>query len=294
LKAALFIMAELEDIQAARTGLVLFLTLHALSCHVGIPFILGPIFFSAKVARHPVFINWCFTLELLPVAYILLLYFGEIENPVPAFNLCLIQASMIYASGAMIGTSTLIFSFHIYRVVRRAVHPRPLRWHAWHTTLLVIKLSVPYAVYLVVFMVEMTFGISHKQLVHRSTFYCTIGAFVAHLGLGIASVTLMGAVLTQVLTLIKVYRYWKVLRNIKGPYECGVTLSLIIRTLILTALALVTIIICLAFMTHFTTGQGRDLAMASVILLGALTFGTQEDTLGVYRLSKVDDGDRDE
>jgi hypothetical protein len=41
------------DIPADKTSLVVFLTPLVLSCHVAIPLLLGSIFFSSKVVRHP-------------------------------------------------------------------------------------------------------------------------------------------------------------------------------------------------------------------------------------------------
>ena len=41
------------------------------------------------------------------------LYTGQIHNMTPPSWLCIIQSSMIYASGAMVGASTLIFMLHV-------------------------------------------------------------------------------------------------------------------------------------------------------------------------------------
>ena len=41
------------------------------------------------------------------------LYTGQINNMTPPPWICITQASMIYASGAMVGVSTLIFMLHV-------------------------------------------------------------------------------------------------------------------------------------------------------------------------------------
>jgi hypothetical protein len=126
------------NLETEQGRLVLFLILHILGGHVGIPLILLTIFASRQLMRHPVFINFCVTWMCFSSSYLLLsvipmfcpglttacmsnlifdyrFYAGQIENLYPTFGLCVIQAAMIYASVAMVGISSLVFGLHVSR-----------------------------------------------------------------------------------------------------------------------------------------------------------------------------------
>ena len=106
-----------------------FMTLQIVGGHIGMGIILCTIFFSSRVVRHPIFVNFCVTWILYALSYTFLwvpsslkslihlivisLYTGQIANPTPNFSLCLTQSAMIYAAPVMGGMSVFIFTLHV-------------------------------------------------------------------------------------------------------------------------------------------------------------------------------------
>jgi len=87
-------------------------------------------------------------------------------------------------------------------------------------------LGVPYLAYLVIFTAAVVSGYSHPQLVHRSSFYCTIDIpAVAHLGTGIVATGLLFSLVVGILTFITLYRHWQAI--LKADTKGGLDLSLV-------------------------------------------------------------------
>jgi len=191
---------------------------------------------------------------------------------------------MIYASGAMAGVSFLLFTFHLYRIVRRVVYPSHLKWH---TTRLLAMILPPYITYVIIFAIEMGYGLKNKEVVHRSSFYCTIGANIAHLGPGIAVATICVAIILEGLIIFTLYRYWRSFKTLHRSYGEGLDFSLVIRQLIFTVLGICGVITSVAFAKHLT-GQVPNLVLAFLPVLIFILFGTRRSLLRVWFFWKKD------
>jgi len=268
----------LINLEAERGRLVLFLILHMLGGHIGMPLVLLTIFASRQIMRHPVFINFCITWTCFSSSYLVLLYAGQIENLYPPFLLCLTQAAMIYASGAMIGVSSFLFMLHLFFVLRGAVYPNPpLRWH---TLRLVAIIGAPYLAYVIVFTTGIVSGYSHQQLVHRSSFYCTIKIpAVAHLGSGIAAAGALVSIVTEIFVVITLYRHWKTILD--AGVKNGLNLSLVIRASVFTVCGLLALLTCVAILDQSLTAV-TNIVIACLPMVAVLIFGSQTDLLRAW------------
>jgi len=268
------------NLEVVHGSLVLFLVLHVLGGHVGMPLILFTIFASRQIMRHPVFVNFCITWTCFSSSYLVLLYAGQIENLYPAFPLCLTQAAMIYAGAAMIGVSSFVFVLHLYLVLRGAVYPNPAL--KWHTLRLVIILGVPYLAYMLVFTVAMIAGYSNPQPVHRSSFYCTISIpAVAHLGTGIAAAGLIFSLVIGVLIVITLHQNREIIS--KGGKKGGLNLSLVIRALVFIVWGIIALLTCAAILAHSMTAVS-NIIIACLPITATLLFGSQTELLRVWCL----------
>jgi len=267
------------DLEAQATSRTVFLVLHILGGHVGIPLLLLGIYFSRSVTRHPIFVNWCISWMVFSTAYVLIFYAGHITAPNPPFLLCVAQAAIIYATGAMVGTSTFIFFFYINAVVRKAVNQ--LEQLKLSTSCTVISLLIPYVSFLAVFCAELVVASQNRNTVHRSSFYCTIGSSIAHLGSGIGLSTLVVANILQIYTLTLVFRHWRSIGKHLKPTANGVNLSLIIRMSIFTLVTVIGVLVLAAFLGSFK-GPIPNIVLASGPLWVVFIFGTSNDLLRVW------------
>jgi len=266
-------------LEAVHGRLVLFLVLHVLGGHVGMPLIVLTNFASRKIVRHPVFLNFCITWTCFSSSYLVLLYAGQIERLYPTFSLCLTQAAMIYAGAAMMGVSTFVFLLHLFLVLRGTLYPKPPL--SWHTLRLVAIISVPYLAYIIVFTAAMVAGNRNSQLVHRSSFYCTINlAAVAHLGTGIAVAGLLFSLIPGTLIVVMLYRGRKIiLKADKG----SLNISLLIRTLVFILCGLIALSVCAVILTHSGT-QVSNIIIACLPVIAVFVFGSQTELLHAWCL----------
>jgi len=267
------------DLEAQATSRTVFLVLHILGGHVGIPLLLLGIYFSRSVTRHPIFVNWCISWMVFSTAYVLIFYAGHITVPNPPFLLCVAQAAIIYATGAMVGTSTFIFFFYINVMVRKTANQ--VEQLKFSTSCTVISLLIPYISFLAVFCAELVVASQNRNTVHRSSFYCTIGSSIAHLGLGIGLGTVVAANILQIYTLTIVFRHWRSIGKHLKPTANGVNLSLIIRMSIFTLATVMGILTMVAFLGSFKSPI-LNIALASVPLCVVFIFGTSSDLLRVW------------
>jgi len=254
---------------------------------VGIPLLLIGIYIfrwlspNRYAVRHPVFINWCISWIIFSLNYVLLLYAGQMSSVEPPFALCLTQASMIYSAGGMIGVSSLVFVYYINTKVRHAINGmQDVKMSNWS---IIMMLIAPYAVFLVIFCIEMLVALQHAEAVHRSSFYCTIDHPIAHLGPGIAGGMITGACIFQVYTMIKIFRHWKSIGKHLKSNENGVNISLIIRMTIFTVAAFLGVLISLTFITQLKS-VFFNIGLSIFPLLVLVVFGSSKDLL--FRCSR--------
>ncbi|KAI0639591.1 hypothetical protein C8Q77DRAFT_74265 [Trametes polyzona] len=79
----------------------LFLTIHLLGGHIGLPILVATFLFSKTAKRHPTVINFCVIWILYSIIYCLLLYGGRELQEDPSYALCLTQAAMNYGAPPM-------------------------------------------------------------------------------------------------------------------------------------------------------------------------------------------------
>ncbi|KAL1951512.1 hypothetical protein VTO73DRAFT_661 [Trametes versicolor] len=78
-----------------------FLTIHVLGGHIGLPLVVATFLISKTAKRHPTIINFCVIWILYSIIYCLLLYGGSELQEHPPYALCLTQAAMNYAAPPM-------------------------------------------------------------------------------------------------------------------------------------------------------------------------------------------------
>ncbi|KIJ27381.1 hypothetical protein M422DRAFT_71670 [Sphaerobolus stellatus SS14] len=275
------------DLEAQATSRTVFLVLHILGGHVGIPLLLLGIYFSRSVTRHPIFVNWCISWMIFSTAYLLIFYAGHITAPNPPFLLCVAQAAIIYATGAMVGTSTFIFFLYINAVVRKAVNQlEQLKLSTSCTVIKTQSLLIPYVSFLAVFCAELV--VRARMRIGESAPLNQPGLRLhhrieirAHLGSGIGLSTFVVANILQIFTLTLVFRHWRSIGKHLKPTANGVNLSLIIRMSIFTLVTVIGVLVLAAFLGSFK-GPIPNIVLASGPLWVVFIFGTSNDLLRVW------------
>jgi len=255
--------------------LVAFLCLQVLGGHLGMLMILSTIFLSRTIVRHPVFVNFCVTWMLYSLSYSLLLYTGQILNPSPNFALCVTQSAMIYGAPVMSSMSVLVFVLHLHLVIKDDVEKTV---SSWKRLRLITMLAAPYAVYLLVFTIALFAGNARPERVHRSSLYCTLDVpSITMLAAGISAAGILIALVIETLSAIAIYRHWRTFRN----YKIGISVSTLIRSVIVLLISVVALATCLAFVAN-TTSAVPNFILACLPLSAFLVFGTQMDFLHAW------------
>lgn len=239
--------------------------------------ILLTIFLSRKIVRHPIFVNFCITWMLFALSYSLLFYAGQIENQFPPFSLCVTQSAMVYGSPAMIGVSVLVFVLHLYLVLRGSV--RQISPPRWPKLRLVSMLAAPYLVFMLVFLVAIISGNSQPHLVRRSSLYCTISLrIVTNLSAGISAAAVITSLVIEILTAITLHRHW---RSFRTNAKNGLSISILIRTLIVLIFSVIALVTCMAFLANLGSIV-PNMVLACLPMAAFLVFGTQSDFIRAW------------
>jgi len=229
---------------------------------------------GSNVRRHITWYNFTASWIISGLSYSLLTLAGQQFSPRLNSALCFIQATLIYASPALTGSTTLALVIHLWfslkSMLRGDGHDTARRRN-------IILIIYPYIAFFLVFLVVLVDGALHG--VHRADerAYCVVQS---HVPGRMASVCVAGSMIAVVVLesfLARfLYRNWI---SIKGHGAQGRQyLSLAVRVSVFTAVGLMAMIV--SFIIFFLpTTQWVDVILATIPLASILVFWTKMDHL---------------
>ncbi|KAI0375183.1 hypothetical protein BV20DRAFT_253376 [Pilatotrama ljubarskyi] len=258
-----------------------FLAIHVIGGHIGLPLVVATYLFSKTARRHPTIINFCAIWILYSIIYCLLLYGGRNLQEHPPYALCLIQAAMNYGAPPMavvagLGVVLQVWSTFVepWKDARFASIPR------W------VKLSAivapPYLVFVAFCFAGGYYGLKHPQSVAvKNGLYCGLlhghfEMFAVPIFCGIFLLLIIGF---EVATIIRYYRGRHLIKKVfplvdaKKPSLspwCRAALFLVYATLTLGA--------CAMDLRQDMNAFGY-MVQAALPLAAFLIFGLQKDVI---------------
>jgi len=230
------------------------------------------IFRGAK--RHPIWFSFCISWIAFGISYVFLLIAGQQYKQPPARIPCTIQAALVYAAPFLVMGTSLGLITHLLLNVLSAL--AQLSKKKTYRTFINILVTLPWMVWVAVFVGVIVFGLSHERQVALSPngTFCVIQDSsipkVTAVSATIASTAIIGV---EFAIAILLYRN-RAIVNIFSQ-----SLAMAVRILIFTILGFGALSVGLVFTITRTRGVQFDLIIAILPPAAALTFGTQLDLL---------------
>ncbi|KAF5380783.1 hypothetical protein D9757_007106 [Collybiopsis confluens] len=256
---------------------------------------------TPRVRRYATWYTFCISWILSSLSYTLVIVINAYSNGSNsdllvgsrAWEVCLTQAALMYASPILTGFSSLAMCLHVLLYIRAALQVPMLQVKAITTTLLAV---VPFIIYIIMFVVLfMVSGLSilvdtklikGKQLgranpaavqINPSGYYCHLelqGPGIA--GSSVAILACVGVAVAETWMAVEVHRHHASLPRASQP------MAFIIRVLLFGFVDLFTLIVGLLFLIPSARNRGNFL-LSLIPLLGLLIFGSQNDILEVWK-----------
>uniref|UniRef100_A0A0W0F9X0 Uncharacterized protein n=1 Tax=Moniliophthora roreri TaxID=221103 RepID=A0A0W0F9X0_MONRR len=284
-----------EDQSTPLLNLFLSLQLIALG---GLLLILATITLSSGISkRHPIFINFIVTWIISCASYIFMV--GHPIDWEPPYELCLIQASLIYTVPSLnmqnfrVNTDSrlarkfpsfrlqspdpIVINFEQIMMFFRASFPLPdihgygRSWYVW-------LVLVPYIPAIITFSLSLGIGLKHPETVRRidSGMYCNMeNQYPGKISAILVLVFMLACIILEVLICRDVRRHMSALRN----EVFGHLKATLIRVLAFSAFTVVAVIMSIIFFFTDNHGPALNIIIALVPIDAVLVFGTQEDIL---------------
>lgn len=153
-----------------------WLSLHIIAGHILLPILAVVFMFLSK--RHATLVNLCFAWIFTSICSCLLLYAGKHKGPEPSYELCLIQASLLYGTTPLTAVACLALVYQVWASVfqpiqeKEHVNPTSL-WHAFRPKLL---LASPWIIFSAWATAAASAGFHHPDRISRDRrfFYCSL------------------------------------------------------------------------------------------------------------------------
>ncbi|PAV22780.1 hypothetical protein PNOK_0273700 [Pyrrhoderma noxium] len=218
--------------------------------------------------RQPTLINLLICWTIYSTSNLIVFYAGQAQETMPDFGLCLVQASMIYASTVMISAATLALILQLWFNIRNICCSES-KSRAKVLTLL----SIPWISFLAFFIGCVAYGATKPLSVSkRWVFYCTISS--DEIIYTVCTFTLLFLALTigfQAFVLRFLIRSSKHTRTSVRPLY-----HLVIRVTVFTIYSLLTFIMGIVVVLRPTTKLAY-IIISTLPLAAFLVFGTQEE-----------------
>ncbi|KAF9071811.1 hypothetical protein BDP27DRAFT_1418631 [Rhodocollybia butyracea] len=250
---------------------LLFIALE-LSGAIGMSLILLTAMVS-RVKRLATWYSFCVSWIISCISYSLLYFSGEIGSPEPRKSICITQASLIYSVPTLTASSTLALLIHSWYNVHFGLSKQPLESNS---RVVIALLLVPFALWILLLLGFLLFGIKSSSLVHNFGFYCT---FMQILPSKISSlfviVTTFATVPIQVSLGISLCRNFD--RTNTSSAISVQTLQMVIRVFTFSFLILIGFAEALIHLLTLSRIEAVDIIMALLPVFGVLIFGIQKD-----------------
>jgi len=226
-----------------------FLALQVAGGHIGLVIVVLFSIFSHKVHRDPTFFNFCITWISSSIIFSLQLYRGTSGNTI--FNsfgeaqpkMCLAQSALTNGAQVMTACSTAAFVIQLWLGIRTVAHsgysrgPRRTRW------ITVTLLAAPYILFLLFTLPSIFIGRKHLtvggasfELALPTNFYCMLQNSNPFL-LAVYGVTLGLLIITvifDVLIIYTLYECWCASQYLETNDSTAVSLSVLLRVMVFT------------------------------------------------------------
>jgi len=244
---------------------------------VGYTLIVWTVAFAKSIERHHTWINFCLCWLLSCVSYVLLFLAGQQNNPHPTYQLCLIQASLVYAAPSLTATATLSLVLQLWFNVRSIVfkaqsNHQPLRN--------VVLFTLPYVPATVFFTTVLVYGIQHPLEVQPADhgMYCNIvPSFPGKASAIYVMLTLAATIGIEFVIATVLYRNWTSYTRSKRH-----SFAMIIRVVLFTIMGGLTITVNLIYIMHTKHGAVPNIFIAILPVISVIIFGSQLDIFRVW------------
>lgn len=262
--------------------LILYLVLNMWPSHFGLPMLLGIVLFSKRVKRHPTFMNLCVAFIITGFSSSLLVYARRTTGPEPSRMLCLLQASLLYGTPALISTAAFMLVLEMFFNVRAAFFGEVYRdgdhfFRSW------AMLVSPYVAFFVSVLATATVGAANPQHVSRNRrfFYCSVQSSpLTNTLTTFSAIILLLTTVTIVWTAVLIYKRLMIttVKAMRPKWTMDLNLPLRIigfgfYTIIAMSLSLLSI--------KAPSSPAPDLVIAFAATLFMLVLGTQKDIISV-------------
>jgi len=255
-----------------------WLVLNLAGGHFALPILVATYIFSSA-RRHPTLINMCLTWIFSSIVACLLVYTWQYKTHTPSPGLCIAQASLVYASPAMVATSAFGVIFHVWHTVAASLSkgstPRRDRIQT------IVLLVLPYTAFLV-------FGVAGAFLtmtnpgsvsLSRRILYCSLLNLPYSNIIAIyTAVVLLATIFFEVRIVLILRRNWVGLRNASS--ESNMDLQLIVRVVVFGVYIMIGFV--LAISTIFVSTSAPDIFSATVPIAIFFLFGMQMDVFRAW------------
>ncbi|KAL7285451.1 hypothetical protein PYCCODRAFT_1467115 [Trametes coccinea BRFM310] len=261
-----------------------FLTIHLVGGHIGLPLLVATFLFSKTAKRHPAVINFCVTWILYSIVYCLLLYGGRDLQEHPPYELCLAQAAMNYAAPPMAVVAGLGVVLQIWTTFREPwKEERLANIPRWLQLLAII--SPPYLVFIAFAFAGGYYGIKNPHWVTvKNGLYCGLmhGKFemlAVPIFCGVFILCIIGVELATFVRWLKGRHFIKKVCPLVEPKKpslspwCRAALFLVYATLTLSA--------CIMDLRQ-DMNTFAYMIQAALPLAAFLVFGLQKDVILVW------------
>jgi len=239
-----------------------------------------PALFSKSVSRMKTWFSLIISLMVYCVSFLLLL--SHQAGPDPPLELCIFQASMIYAAPPLVCFCGLTFVIELYLKIRSAILQVDI-----NEKYIVVLLHLAPFVHSTVAWEALLSGL-HTIQRDPSRMYCNVSSRWPPMVTGVTVVLLLTAMLSfEVVTFMLLYRERSAARELDAQGPAIFPLRMFIRTAIYTFASCVTIltVVLLDIVDLLPTHSSRQAVLyifAFIPLSLALLFGSQADIIYWY------------
>ncbi|KAK4704268.1 hypothetical protein P7C70_g1950, partial [Phenoliferia sp. Uapishka_3] len=157
-------------------------------------------------------------------------------GPAPPFNLCVAQASLLMPSVAAQAVAVLGLTTQIIRVALEVLRREPAKWKVGKRAMLAvtaIEVGAPWAVWVILALINLEWGLQHRERVVRAPFYCSLNnnalSIANTLAATIPSIISIGIITSIAILLITSKRHYSRRRLFAAASD--VEFSLVLRIL---------------------------------------------------------------
>ncbi|TEB38891.1 hypothetical protein FA13DRAFT_415260 [Coprinellus micaceus] len=255
-----------------------YLGLHLAGGHIALPVIIATCFLSRSTSHHPMLVNLFCTWVLYSICCSLTSYTGNAHDASPA--LCHFQSAVLHGVFPMCATSCLIVVLQIWWMFRQPELPQNRAIRTCRGAM-VVKLALPYIVFIIYTVVTATLQFMHPSYVHAvNGLYCTYYKNPFR-RFGTTSYSIVCVLLILVFEAAIAIRYFSMAHKISSefPLADGRSTSpmVVLRLTLFTVYCIISFGAGVVFVSYRPLQTWPFMVQAGVPLLIAIVFGTSKE-----------------